>query len=112
MRFPPGTVCFLCLASYGPPFHHEVPAPGVQYTGESCDYPDVLKELSYILYKDEATRNAVFARLGAPVPTTVVSYKNFIGKRCSGGLPLLGLYGVLAMYLELRDAGTLNRGSA
>ena len=110
MRFPPGTVCFLCLASYDPPFNHEMPAPGTRYTGDMCDYPDVLKELSYMLYQDTTAKNAIFAKLGAPVPMTVALYKRFIGKRCKGGL--LGLYEVLAAYLDLRATGAFNGGSA
>jgi len=103
-------VCFLCLASYGPPFNHEMPAPGAQYTGGMCEYPDVLKELSYILYQDTTAKNAIFTELGAPVPTTVASYKRFIGNRYKGGL--LGLYEVLATYLDLRAMGAFNGGSA
>jgi hypothetical protein len=76
--FPPGLACFLCFGTYGPPFDHEVPPTGSKYKGELCDYPDMLKELAYIIFHSEAHRNVVFARLGHATPTTVVSYWRFI----------------------------------
>jgi hypothetical protein len=108
MHFPSGTVCYLCFAPYGPPFNHEFPPAGSRYTGELCDYPDVLKELSYILYHDTAVKDAIFARLGAPTPATLVLYKRFIGRRRAGDL--LGLYEVIATYLDIREAGGLGEG--
>jgi hypothetical protein len=104
--FPRGTVCFLCFAPFGPPFNHDIPPPGTRNTGNLCEYPDVLKELAYIIYKETQVKNVVFTKLGAPVPTTLHSYKRFIGKKCGGGL--LGLYKVMATYLDLRESGGLN----
>jgi hypothetical protein len=104
--FPSGVVCFLCFGLYGPPFNHEMPAPGSRYKGDLCDYPDVLKELTFILYKKTAIRNAIFARLGHPSPSSTMSYWRFLGRRYAGGL--LGVYEVLATYLDLREAGSIN----
>jgi hypothetical protein len=103
--FPPGLACFLCFATYGPPFNHEVPQTGSKYKGELCDYPDLLKELVYILFHSEVRRNAIFARLGHSAPTTIVSYWRFIGKKQASGL--LGVYEVLSAFLDLREAGGL-----
>jgi hypothetical protein len=99
--FPSGLVCFLCFTTYGPPFNHEVPPPGVKYKGQLCDYSDGLKELAYVIYHSEAKRNAVFARLGHTVPATLVSYWRFIGRKQASGL--LGLYEVLSAYLDTRE---------
>jgi hypothetical protein len=107
-RFPRGLACYLCFAPYGPPFNHEVPGPGTRYKGEYCDYPDVLKELTYVVYQNKETREAIFAKLGHPTPATLTSYWRFIGKTYSGGL--LGLYEVLATYLDLREAKGFNDG--
>jgi hypothetical protein len=103
--FPPGMACFLCFGMYGPPFNHEVPPTGSKYKGDLCDYPDILKELSYIIFHSEPHRNIVFARLGHATPPTVVSYWRFIGKRRPSGL--LGVYEVLSAYLDLKEAGDL-----
>jgi hypothetical protein len=108
MRFPPGLVCFLCLAPYGPPFNHDKPARGDPYTGEFCDYPDVLKELSFVLYHDGDIKAAIFTRLGAPIPDTITTYKRFMGKKWRGGL--LGLYEVLVAYLDLKEEGAFGQG--
>ena len=105
LRFPPGIICFFCLATYGPPFNHEKPADG-EASGDLCDYPDVLKELLYIIFKEERVRTATSERLGTEAPNTVLSYKRFIGKRQVGGL--LGLYEVLGAYLELRETGAFD----
>jgi hypothetical protein len=103
LRFPPGIVCFFCLGTYGPPFNHEKPPVGERSTGSFCEYPDVLKELLYVLFKEEKVKTAVFKRLGCPVPDTLQSYKRFVGKRCASGL--LGLFEVFAAYLDLREGG-------
>ena len=102
-RFPSGVACFLCFAPYGPPFNHEVPRAGTRYKGEFCDYSDVLKEMTYIVYQNRRAREAIFARLDHPAPTTLISYWRFLGKRRAGGL--LGLYEVLAAYLDMRETG-------
>lgn len=100
-QFPRGEVCFLCYATYGPPFSHDPAPQGDRYKGQDCEYPDVLKELSYIVYQDSRVRDLVFAELGDPSPLNMASYKRYIGKRQKGGL--LGLYRVLVAYLDLRE---------
>ena len=62
-----------------------------------------MKELAYILYQDTNTRNIIFAKLGDSVPSNMASYKRYITKQHAGGL--LGLFEVIFVYLELRDAG-------
>jgi hypothetical protein len=99
--FPGRTVCFLCFASFAPPFNHEVPPPGSRYSGELCEYPDVLKELAYIIYQDRTARSIVFTKLGVPTPTTLASYKRFIGRKHAGGI--LGLYEAISAYLCWRE---------
>ena len=104
-RLPHGVACFLCFAPYGPPFNHEVPPAGSKYKAELCDYPDVLKELTYVLYRKQAIRNAIFTRLGHTPPSTLVMYWRFLGKKRAGGL--LGVYEVLDAYLDLKEAGVV-----
>jgi hypothetical protein len=72
---------------------------------ELCDYPDLLKELTYILYQKQTIRNAIFNTLAHPPPTTLVTYWRFLGKKQAGGL--LGVYEVLDAYLDLRAAGVV-----
>jgi hypothetical protein len=103
VRFPNGIACFLCFAPYGPPFNHEIPPSGIRYKGTLCDYPDCLKELAYMIYGNEQVRDAVFTRLGRPVPATLTSYWRFIGAAPTGGL--LGVYHAIAAYLDLREMG-------
>jgi hypothetical protein len=105
-RFPSGVACFLCFAPYGPPFNHEFPRPGTRYKGEFCDYPDVLKELTYVIYQNKRAREAVFVKLGHPVPTTLTLYWRFLGKRRGGDL--LGLYEVLVAYLDVKETAGFN----
>jgi len=95
----------MCFAPFGPPFNHEVPPRGERYNGDLCEYPDVLKELAYIIYKNERVRAAVFAKLGHADPSTLALYWRFIGKISPGGL--LGVYEVLAAYLELKESNQL-----
>lgn len=79
--FPPGLVCFLCFGTYSPPFNHKAPPAGAMYRGDLCDYPNMLKELVYIILHSEVHRNLVFTRLGHATPPTVLLYWRFIGKR-------------------------------
>jgi hypothetical protein len=64
-----------------------------------CDYPDVIKELVYIVYRDEGLRNRVFSKLGHSTPGNLILYNRYIGKK-SGGT--FGAYNVLDAYLDLR----------
>ena len=104
-RFPLGLVCYLCFAPFGAPFNHEVPAQGTKYKGELCKYPDVLKELTYIVYQNEQMRAAVFARLRRPNPSTLTMYWRSLARILPSGL--LGIYEVLAAFLDLKEAGHL-----
>ena len=69
-------VCFLyfALTPYSPPFNHNVPPPGGPCRGELSEYPDVIKELAYLLYNQVELRNAAFGTLGQPAPPTMNSY--------------------------------------
>ena len=90
----------------GPPFNHPAPTPGERYNGDLCEYPDILKELAFIIYHEATLRAAVFAALGVSTPLTMQSYKFFLRKLRPGGI--LGLYDVLFTCLHLRDQGMLN----
>lgn len=103
INFPSGLICPLCLALYGPPFNHRKPLPGSRYIGEFCDYTDILKKLAYTVYRKQEIRKAIFDKLGHSTPSTVASYRRFVGKKSAGGL--LGVYQVLDAYLDLREAG-------
>jgi hypothetical protein len=67
-----------------------------------CEYPDVLKEVAFILYSDKALREKIFAHLGIGPPSTMFLYKRYITKRQSGGI--LGVYRVIDAYLDIREA--------
>jgi hypothetical protein len=101
-RFPNATVCYLCFAPYASPFNHEIPSKGAKHKGELCEYPDALKELTYIVYQDNALRNSVFTRLHHVMPATLASYWRFLGKKQASGL--FGVYEVLAAYLDVRES--------
>jgi hypothetical protein len=103
LQFPKNVVCYFCLSPYGPPFDHTRASAGTQQTSDLCEYPDVLKELVYILYQDEALREKIFAKLGAAGPSGLSLYQRFIGKRRHGGI--FGAYEVVNAYLELRELG-------
>ena len=76
---------------------------GNQQTSDLCEYPDVLKELVYILYQDEVLREKIFARLGVDGPSSLSLYQRFIGKIRHGGF--FGAYEVVNAFLELRESG-------
>jgi hypothetical protein len=99
LRFPPNVVCFFCLATYGPPFNHDKSLG----SGDFCEYRDVLKELSFILFKEDRVRMAIFRQLGTQAPANLQLYKRYIAKRGVDGS--LGVHEVLATYLDLREAG-------
>jgi hypothetical protein len=89
------------MAPYGPPFNHQQPLPGVRRSPDLCDYPDVLKELAYILYAKQSLREKVFGRLGLPMPRSLEHYKRFIARRLNGRI--FGAYDVIYAYLEVRE---------
>jgi hypothetical protein len=96
LRFPKGVLCYFCLATYDPPFNHvRTPTPNL------CDYPDALKEVVYILYRDTSLRAKVFEKLGVAMPTNLYLYKRYITKTSGGGL--LGVYKVVDAYLCVRE---------
>ena len=105
LRFPKGAVCYFCLCLYGPPFNHERASPGSRSSADLCEYPDMLKELVFILYQDKAHRSKIFTKLGTAGPSTLSLYQRFIGKRQSDGI--FGAYKVVNAYLKLRESGGL-----
>jgi hypothetical protein len=74
---------------------------GEKATPELCDYPDALKEVVYILYRDSSLREKVFAKLGVLAPANLYLYKRYITKLSDGGL--LGVYKVVDAYLRVRE---------
>ena len=100
LQFPPGVICYFCFAPYGPPFNHKKAPPGTKQSADLCEYPDVLKELVYILYQDSSLREKIFASLGVASPPTLDRFKKYITKVQGGGL--LGAYKVVSTYLDVR----------
>lgn len=98
--FPRGVVCYFCFALYGPPFNHARALPGTKQTADLCEYPDVLKELAYVLYQDRSLRERIFTRLGVTSPSTLYKYKQFVGKGYGGSL---GVYKVICAYLDIHE---------
>ncbi len=103
LQFPKNVVCYFCLSPYGPPFDHTRAPAGTKQTPDHCEYPDVLKELVYILYQEEVLRKKIFTRLGVAEPSSLSLYQRFIGKRRHGGI--YGAYEVVNAFLELRESG-------
>ena len=81
LRFPKNTVCYFCLAPFAAPFDHTRAPPGTRPSPDDCDYPDVLKELVYILYQNKSLRGKIFSKLGVSEPSSLPMYQRFIGKR-------------------------------
>lgn len=102
LQFPKNVVCYFCLSPYGPPFDHTRAPAGMKQTSDHCEYPDVLKELVYILYQDEILRKKIFTRLGVAEPSSLSLYQRFIGKKHGG---IYGAYEVVNVFLELRESG-------
>lgn len=92
LRFPPGVVCYFCLALY---------VPGAQQPPASlCDYPDVLKELVYTLHQDASWREKIFKQLGRSPPQTLSLYKRHTKLDEDG---VLGAYSIISAYLDIRE---------
>lgn len=100
--FQPGQVCFYCLAPYDYPFNHARPPSGVPRSATLCDYPDVLKEVVYLLYENQSLRQEIFARLGDTMPPTLQCYQRYISVKKGG---TLGAYNVINAYLDIREEG-------
>jgi hypothetical protein len=60
-----------------------------------------LKEIVYILYRDNSLREKVFAKLGVAAPSNLYLYKRYITKPREGRL--LGVYKVVDAYLSVRE---------
>ena len=103
LPFPkPSPICPFCFAPFGSPFHS--PEASVErFSFKDCIFQDALKELTYIIYDDSATREAVFNRINHPMPTTLDLYKRFICRQVAGGI--FGVYEVLNAYIDLRVEG-------
>jgi hypothetical protein len=98
--FPRDVVCYFCFAPYCPPFNHSRAPLGTKQNPDLCEYPDVLKELVYILYHDRTLHLRIFERLGVPSPSNLYRYKKYIAKKHQGSL---GIYKVICAYLDLRE---------
>ena len=99
--FPLGKVCFFCFAPFSDPFNHRRAPTGSRQSPAECDYPDVLKELTYIIYQDASLRQSVFAKLKCSTPSSLNEFKQFITGRQSGGI--LGVYEVIFAYIGIRE---------
>ena len=103
LRFPSGRVCFFCFAPYSAPFNHARAPTNTRQSPDQCDYPDVLKELTYIIYQELSLRQRVFAKLGHSVPSNLNEYKRFITSRQSEGI--FGVYEVIFAYIDVHEEG-------
>ena len=101
--FPSGKVCFFCFAPFSAPFNHTRALTGTRQSAKDCDYPDVLKELTYIIYQDVSLRRSVFAKLGHSMPSNLNEFKQFITGRQIGGI--FGVYEVIFAYICIREEG-------
>lgn len=68
-----------------------------------CKFPDVLKELAWIVFQDKEALRAIFCILHRSVPVNVDSYKRYLGQCNENGV--LGVYEVLHAYTVVRDRG-------
>jgi hypothetical protein len=95
------SVCWRCALPFGSPYNH--PPPPSQ-----CDYPDLLKELAFLVYVDDHNvRDAVFAVLGSTPPATLARYGHWLGQTGSTPGATVNIVEVLAVYWSLRTNGTL-----
>ena len=92
-----------------PPFNHKRAPPDAKRTADLCEYPDVLKELVYILYQNPTLREKIFANLGVASPPTLYRYKTYITKMQGGHL---GAYKVINAYLAVRKLEELSTQAA
>jgi hypothetical protein len=99
LHFPKNRLCFFCFSPYDPPFSHPQSS---KPTPRDCEFPDALKEYSFLVWKDVEVRRQVFERLGAEEPATLVKYAVCLGKATDGGS--LGVYAILATYYKLRSS--------
>lgn len=99
LQFPRGTVCYFCFATFGPPFNHARAQHGARQL-DLCEFPDVLKELVYILFHDQSLREKIFSQLGLSPPDTLSQYKRYITKANDG--ELIGAYKIVDAYLDVR----------
>jgi hypothetical protein len=104
LKFPRGVVCYFCLATFGPPFNHFRASQGTRQSHDMCQYPDAMKELTYILYHDQLLRKKIFSKFGVSPPTTLNDYKQYITKIQVGGI--FGVYKVIDTYLDIRLSGS------
>lgn len=101
LKFPRGVICYFCFALFRPPFNHTQAPPGTKQSPELCEHPDALKELVYLLYRDQSLRGKIFSKLGVPPPTTLRLYKQYITKMQVGGI--LGAYKVVDAYIDVSN---------
>lgn len=102
LPFPKGKLCYFCLCLYDEPFNHTRAPPGSSQTHNLCNFPDVLKQLVFVLYHDASLRRQVFAKLRTQAPATSFLYKRYITKKPHG--ELFGAYEVVNAYLEVRES--------
>jgi hypothetical protein len=101
LSFVGGMLCYFCLVPFGPPFHHQRASRGSKQTPDLCAYPDALKELAFIIYKDQTIREKVFAELGVPAPSSLHGYKQCLTAAQARQLP--ALYKIIDAYLSVRE---------
>jgi hypothetical protein len=87
--FPRDSFCLLCTAQKRV---HEEPTLLLRFRGKQCEYSDILKQLTYLVYKDEKMRDYILGELGQH-PLSLSAYWRFISERYRGGI--LGLYLIL-----------------
>jgi hypothetical protein len=94
--FPtPLKICVFCFtpSASGNPFHD----------GSLCKFPDVLKELTWIIFQDKEALRAIFSILRRSVPVSVDGYKRYLGQCSENGI--LGVHEVLHAYTVVRGQG-------
>jgi hypothetical protein len=85
----------------GQPFHAEAPS-GTRHSTDLCEFPDVLKEIVFVLYENRPLCEKIFAKLGVLLPSGEYGYKRYITKRQDGGI--FGAYKVINAYLDIRES--------
>jgi hypothetical protein len=63
----------------GPPFHTEAPS-GTRHSADLCEFPDVLKEIVFVLHDNGPLCEKIFAKLGVLLPSGEYEYKRYIMK--------------------------------
>jgi hypothetical protein len=99
-------VCFRCGVPFDSPCNHPRPQAGQPIKG-NCNYQDLLKEISFLIYNNACHRDVIFTALGVQAPKSLPRYKHWLSQTTPSHRKLSNFVEVLVMYWSLRSKGEL-----